>query len=106
VFYCLTVVGLLQTTMWECIVDYQHHRCLQENLKPHTDGGAMYTNDSSSAGMVSFTLYVALSPTHRNFLAYGTGRRGSGGKVVSPPQTSSPFKAKANDRKVSRVTNV
>jgi hypothetical protein len=37
----------MQTTMWECVVDYQNHRCLQQMLKPHTDGGMLYNRQRS-----------------------------------------------------------
>ena len=61
-----------QTTMWECVVDYQNHRCLQQMLKPHSDGTSAVNGGSRTS-----------SPPP--------------GSVAG--EAANPFQTKANDRR-------
>lgn len=33
--------------MWECVVDYQNHRCLQQMLKPYKEAGEINSKATS-----------------------------------------------------------
>ena len=59
-----------QTTMWECVVNYQDHRCLQEMLVPNNDRHNGYSRLLSySTTLFSVYSVIDLPVTEMNAVA-------------------------------------